>query len=261
MKIKKVASLFLAGVIGATMLVGCNSGSTLDAIKEKGKIVMYTNAAFPPFEYMEGDTVAGVDADIAAEIANDLDVELEIVNIEFDSALLAVQNGKADFVAAGVTVNEERKRVMDFTDTYAQSVQYLVMSEDKNYETASDLEGLSIGVQEGTTGDFVSTDDITDSQVSRFRSALEATMDMKTGRLDVVMIDKLPAENIVSVNDGLKCVEFKYDDGTNTDEEYAIGVKKGNTALLEAINKTIARLKSEGKIDEFIKKHTLEAAV
>ncbi len=251
---------------------------TLEDIQAAGEIIMYTNAEFPPFEYRDGDQALGVDVDIANEIASDLGVELVIEDVNFDSIITAIQTGKGDFAAAGISITPERQENVDFSIEYVTSKQYIIVPEDTEITTIEDLAGMNIGVQTGTTGDFVigdaingTTDDDgnavagllqdTGATSKGYTNAILASQDILTGRLDAVVIDQLPAENIVAANDGLKCLELVYADGSDTTEQYAIAVAKGNTALLEAINATIQRLIDEGKIGEFIINHTDNATV
>lgn len=274
MKMKKILAAVLTAAVAMTAMTACGgSAQSVDNIKKNGKVVMYTNAAFAPFEYREGSAVVGVDADIAAEIAKDLGVELEIQDVEFTSALAAVATGKASFAAAGITVNEERKETMDFSIPYTTSVQYIITAKDFDVKNIEDLKGKKIGVQTGTTGDYLISDEINGTEeegnhitgvlegsgasVTGYNNAMSAAQDISTGRIDAVVIDKLPAESIVANNDDImKCVELVYADGSNTEEEYAIAVEKGNETLLAAINETIKRLQNEGKIDEFLLNHT-----
>lgn len=275
MKIKSILAAALAGAMCLSAFTACGSSNTqsLDAIKKAGTISMYTNAAFPPFEYIGDNEVVGVDVDIATEIAKDIGVTLEIKDVEFSSALAAVSTGKGSFAAAGISVTEERKKEMDFSKSYVTSVQYIIVPEATEVTVLEDLAGKKIGVQTGTTGEFIVTDEVngykddsdkdvkgvlqdTNTTFSGYGNAMSASQDILAGRIDAVIIDKMPAESIVANSKGLKCLEVVYADGTKTSEEYAIAVKKGNTELLEQINKTIDRLISEGKIDEFIIAHS-----
>lgn len=238
------------------------SGETpnIDKIKEKGKIVMATNAAFPPFEYISGGEVAGVDADIAAEIAKDLGVQLEISDMDFDSIIQAVKNGQADFGAAGMTIRPDRQEQVDFSIEYVKSAQYVIVPKGSGY-TADDLADLLIGVQRGTTGDMYCTDEIKQDpnteEVMRYSNAIVAAQDLMNGKCDAVVIDQLPAESIVKQNsDKLELL-----DQPLTEESYAIAVKKGSSDLLDAINSTLQRLIDEGKIDALVEEHVNNASI
>ena len=246
------AMLCLSGIVGAE-----SATPNVDAIKAAGKIVMLTNAAFPPFEYLGDELnedgtakVVGVDADIAAEIAKDLGVELEIVDMDFDGIILAVQSGKGDFGAAGMTVKPEREEMVNFSIKYVKASQYILVKADSDIKSAADLEGKTIGVQLGTTGDFYATDEVPGATVMAYKDAVTASLDLANGRIDAVITDELPAKAIAASNEALKLIEEVL-----TEEEYAIAVAKEKTDLLEAINKTITRLQEEGLIEVFINNH------
>ena len=239
------------------MAVAESATPNVDAIKAAGKIVMLTNAAFPPFEYLGDELnedgtakVVGVDADIAAEIAKDLGVELEIVDMDFDGIVLAVQSGKGDFGAAGMTVKPEREEMVNFSIKYVKSSQYILVKAGSDIKTAADLEGKTIGVQLGTTGDFYATEEIPGATVMPYKDAVTASLDLANGRIDAVITDELPAKAIAASNEALTLIEEVL-----TEEEYAIAVAKEKTDLLEAINKTITRLQEEGLIEVFINNH------
>ena len=230
----------------------------LDKIKQDGVIIMLTNAAFPPFEYLADELdengnpiVIGVDADIAAEIAADLGVKLEIVDMDFDSIVMAVQQGKGDFGAAGMTVRPDREEMVNFSIKYIKSAQYvLVAADNTTITTAEDLKGKAVGVQLGTTGDFYATDEIEGATVVTYNDVVTASLDLANGRIDAVIADELPAKNIAAGNDRLKVLDLVL-----TEEEYAIAIAKEKTDLLEAVNKTLNRLIEEGKIASYINTH------
>jgi len=243
--------------------------TSLADIKKKGEIIMYTNAEFPPFEYMKGENVAGVDVDIANAIAKDLGVKLTIKSVAFDTIIGSIKASKGDFGAAGMTVTPERSQEVDFSTKYVKSKQYIIVADKSEVATIEDLKGMKIGVQEGTTGDFTISDALdkdkkgvlagTDAEILRYPNALDASMALKSGKIQAVVIDQLPAQNIATANDGLKAFELVFANGKNTEEEYAICVKKGNKTLLDAINKTIDKLIEDGSIDKFVLKHTSDA--
>ena len=231
------------------------SGS-LARITDAGKIVMCTNLAFPPFEYIGSDGKgAGVDIDISQEIAKDLGVELEIVDMNFDLIIDSLKAGKADFSAAGMTVKPERLEQVDFSTEYVTSAQYVIVQAGSEI-TTDNLDGLTIGVQESTTGDIYATDEIQAKEVMRYKSGVDAGAALAAGKLDAVIIDQLPAESIAANSNG----KLEVLPEALTEESYAIAVKKGNQELLDAINATLERLISEGKIDEYVTKHMTEAA-
>lgn len=252
--LKRILAVVLVSVLLVCSLAACGGEqSAVETIKENGKIVMLTNAAFAPFEYMDGSEVVGVDADIAAEIAKELGVELEITNMDFDSIIDFVKTGKGDFGAAGMTVNEERKQQVDFSIEYVTSTQYIIVPEGTDPATF-DLNGKVVGVQQGTTGDLYYasvTDVFTAKDVKRYKSAVDAAADMMLGRVDCVIIDELPAKKIAENNAGkLIC----YDAGW-APENYAIAIQK-DSDLLPVINTVLERLMVEGKIEEFLLNHT-----
>ena len=252
---KRILALALA-VLMVLSLAGCKKTPTLEQIQKDGKLVMLTNAAFPPFEYVDNNEFVGVDVDIANEIAKDLGVELEVVNMDFDGIIDAVKSGKGSFGAAGITIKPDRQEKVDFSIEYVTSSQYLIIQKDSGI-TADQIPDLTIGVQAGTTGEFFCVDDngMAEDQVKKYKTALEAANDLKNGRIDGVIIDQLPAESIVAQNDDLELIAEPL-----TEEKYAIAVQKGNDTLLEAINATLQRLMDEGKIDEYVLNHMGAAA-
>ena len=214
-----------------------------------GKIVMVTNAEFPPYEYHENNTIVGIDADIARAIADQMGMELEIQDMAFESLIPAIQSGKADFAAAGMTVNEERLRNVDFTETYAEAAQVIIVKEGSAIAAPADLTGKKIGVQTGTTGDIYA-DDVENAEVQRFNKGMEAVMALTQDKLDAVIIDREPAKVFVKENEGLKILDEAF-----TEEEYAIAIKKGNTELLEKMNAAIKELKESGELQKIVDKY------
>lgn len=232
--------------------------SAVAAIKAKGELVMLTNAAFPPFEYLGDDQQpAGVDIDVAQAIADELGVELKVVDMEFDGIVPALMAGKGDIGAAGMTVTEERLESVDFSTKYATSSQYMIVKKDSDIATKDDLKGKKIGVQQGTTGDIYATDEdgengVEAEEVLRYSNAMGAAMALMSDKIDVVIVDELPAKSIVAENDSLKMIDEKL-----TTEQYAIAVKKDSDLTAE-INKVLDKLIADGTIDELILKHTTE---
>ena len=214
-----------------------------------GVLVMGTNAEFPPYEFYEDNDIVGIDVEIAKAIAEKMGMELQIEDMAFDAIIPAVTSGKADFGAAGMTVTEERQRSVEFTDTYANSNQVAIVKEDSDITGSSDLEGKTIGVQLGTTGDALATE-LKDATVERYNKGLEAVQSLTQGKIDAVVIDQATAQAFVKKTEGIKILEEKM-----SEEEYAIAIKKGNTDLVEKMNAAIAELKSEGKIDEIVAKY------
>ena len=217
---------------------------------QKGKLVMVTNAEFPPYEFHDQNAIVGIDVEIAGAIAEQLGLELEIEDIAFDSIIPEIVSGKADIGAAGMTVTEDRKQNVDFSDTYAHATQVIIVKEDSEIKGVADLEGKIMGVQQGTTGDIYVSGDYGDAAVERYAKGMEAVQALAQGKVDAVVIDGEPAKQYIKEVEGLKIIDESY-----TDEEYAIAIKKGNTAMVEAVNAALAELKSEGKLDEIVAKY------
>ncbi len=216
----------------------------------EGKLTMSTNAQFPPYEMTTDDGgFEGIDVEIATAIAEKLGLELDILDMDFDSALLAVQQGKSDIVMAGVTVNEDRQLVMDFTDSYATGVQVIIVKEGSDVTIDNMGEGL-IGNQRGTTGNIYCTDDYGEEHVMAYDDGFTAVQALMNGQVDCVVIDNAPAQEFVKNNAGLTILDTEY-----ANEDYAIGLNKGNTALLDAINTALNELISDGTVQTIIDKY------
>ena len=216
-----------------------------------GKLTMSTNAAFPPYESTDDNgNFVGIDIDVAAAIAEKLGLELQVDDMDFDAALLAAQNGKSDLVMAGVTVTEDRQLVMDFSDSYATGIQSIIVKEDSDVATPDDLADKMIGTQRGTTGYIYCSDDFGDEHVTPYDDGLTAVQALVNGQVDSVVIDNAPAKEFVAANPGLKILDTAY-----AEEEYAIGVAKGNTAMLDAINGALEELKNDGTLQAIIDKY------
>ena len=216
-----------------------------------GKLTMSTNAAFPPYESTDDNgNFVGIDIDVAAAIAEKLGLELQVDDMDFDAALLAAQNGKSDMVMAGVTVTEDRQLVMDFSDSYATGIQSIIVKEDSDVATPDDLADKMIGTQRGTTGYIYCSDDFGDDHVTPYDNGLTAVQALVNGQVDAVVIDNAPAKEFVAANPGLKILDTAY-----AEEDYAIGVAKGNTAMLDAINGALEELKNDGTLQAIIDKY------
>ena len=208
-----------------------------------GKLTMSTNAAFPPYEMTKDDgSFEGIDVEIATAIAAELGLELQIDDMDFDAALLAVQQGKSDIVMAGVTVNEERMQVMDFSDSYSTGVQVIIVPEGSDIASVDDLAGHTIGTQRGTTGNIYCTDEFGEENVVAYDNGLTATQALVNGQIDCIVIDSAPAAEFVKANPGLAILDTEY-----ATEDYAIGLAKDNTALKDAVN-TVQSI-----VDKYIK--------
>ena len=229
---------------------GNDAGEAGFTTVEEGKLIMSTNAAFPPYEMTTDDGgFEGIDVEIAQAIAEKLGLELQIDDMDFTAALEAVQAGMSDIAMAGITVNEERLAVMDFSDTYATGVQVVIVKEGSDV-TLDNLGEQLIGVQNGTTGWQFCSDDFGDDHVAAFDNGITAVQALVNDQVDCVVIDQGPAEVFVSENPGLTILETEY-----AIEDYAIGVNKGNTALLDAINGALAELQEDGTIQSIIDKY------
>ena len=217
---------------------------------EAGKLTMATNAAFPPYEMTtDAGEFEGIDVDTAKAIAEKLGLELQIDDMDFDAALLSVQQGKADIVMAGVTVTDERKAVMDFSDSYATGIQSIIVPEGSDIASPDDLAGKKIGTQRGTTGYIYCSDDFGDENVVAYDDGLTAVQALKNGQVDAVVIDNAPAQEFVAANPGLKVLDTSY-----AEEDYAIGMAKGS-ALEDAVNKALEELKADGTLQAIVDKY------
>jgi len=217
---------------------------------EAGKLTMATNATFPPYEMTtDSGEIEGIDVDTAKAIAEKLGLELQIDDMEFDAALLSVQQGKADIVMAGVTVTDERKAVMDFSDSYATGIQSIIVPNDSDIASPDDLSGKKIGTQRGTTGYIYCSDDFGDDAVVAYDSGLTAVQALNNGQVDAVVIDNAPATEYVAANPGLKVLDTSY-----AEEDYAIGMAKGS-ALEDAVNKALEELKADGTLQAIVDKY------
>ncbi|MBR6360853.1 MAG: transporter substrate-binding domain-containing protein [Clostridia bacterium] len=248
----------------ATATDAADTASKLTATE--GVLVMATNASFPPYEFVGDDgAFAGIDVEIAGLVAEKLGLKLEIQDVEFGSIIGGVQSGKFDMGMAGMTVTDERKESVNFTDTYATGVQSIIVREDSEIESFDDffnedgsVKDIKVGVQQDTTGDIYCSDTVEnggvgEDHVTQFKTGNDAVQALVSGKVDAVIIDNEPAKSYVSVNSGLKILDTAY-----TEENYAICVSKTNTALLDAINGALESLKAEGKVDEIIGKYIAE---
>ena len=217
---------------------------------EAGKLTMATNATFPPYEMTtDSGEIEGIDVDTAKAIAEKLGLELQIDDMDFDAALLSVQQGKADIVMAGVTVTDERKAVMDFSDSYATGIQSIIVPEGSDITSPDDLAGKKIGTQRGTTGYIYCSDDFGDDAVVAYDDGLTAVQALKNGQVDAVVIDNAPATEYVAANPGLVILDTSY-----AEEDYAIGMAKGS-ALEDTVNAALEELKADGTLQSIVDKY------
>lgn len=249
-----------AGTSASGSVSGSASGSNTDAAYTtvtEGKLTMSTNASFPPYEMVADDgSFEGIDIEVAGAIADKLGLELQVDDMGFDAALQAAQTGKSDMVMAGVTVTEERQAVMDFSDSYANGVQVVIVKEDSAIQTLDDLANANmIGCQMGTTGYIYCSDTVEnggygEDHVTPYDDGAAAIQALVNGQIDAVVIDNMPAQEYVKANPGLKILDTEF-----ANEDYAIGVAKGNTALLDAINGALAEMKADGTIQTIVDKY------
>ncbi len=249
----KLLTMILAMAMTACTLTACGGGSA------KGDTLTFgTNAEFPPFEYVTSSGVIGeydgIDMAIAKQIAEESGMTAAMENMEFDSLLVALQNGQIDAVIAGMTATDERRETVDFSTPYYTATQVMIVKEDSDIAAAADMADKKICVIQGYTGEVCVQD--MGYTYEAFKKGTEAVMELTNGKCDVVVIDSATAQKYVSDNEGLKIVE---DPSAFASEEYAIAVQKGNTELLDKINKAIEKMLADGTINELAVKYTEEA--
>lgn len=273
MNAKKLLSLILALVmmLSVGMLASCDSGnksgndatdtaaSTDGSVANEGEakktLVMATNATFPPYEFYDGESIVGIDAEIAQAIADKLGMELKIEDMEFNSIINAVQNGSVDFGMAGMTVTEDRLKSVDFSDSYATGVQVVIVKEDSDIASVDDLTGKKIGVQLSTTGDIYASDTpdnggFGEENVEKYSKGADAVIALTQGKVDAVIIDNEPAKEFVKANEGLKILETEF-----VSEDYAIAFAKNNTELKDKVNTALNELINDGTVQKIIDKY------
>ena len=263
---KKVLALILALAMVASVCVlsGCSSSSTstADATENavdgdgaaKAKLTMATNAYFPPYEYYDGSEIVGIDAEVAKAIADDLGMELEIVDIEFDSIIAGVQTGKYDMGMAGMTVTEDRLKSVDFSTSYAKGIQAIIVPEGSEIKSFDDIAAgeYKVGVQLSTTGDIYASDDLADtkSEVVEYQTGNDAVAALVAGKVQAVIIDNEPAKSYVAANTGLVVLETEY-----VEEDYAICFSKDNTELKDKVNASLEKLIADGTVQKIVDKY------
>ncbi|HHT97970.1 MAG TPA: amino acid ABC transporter substrate-binding protein [Clostridiales bacterium] len=242
---KKTKRIIFLIILTSLLLSGCKK-------KEDNKLFMGTEAGFAPYEYMKGNEIVGIDVDISKEIAKALGKELVIKNMDFEGALAAVSKGKVDFVAAAVSIEEDRLKTMDFSIEYVDSTEVVVVNKDNpTVASVDDLDGKRIGVQMGNIADIWVEENIEYSELKQYTKFVQAAEDLKNQKIDCIVMDQYPAEELVASNSSLEIL-----DGVLFEDKYAIAVKKGNKELLDKINSVIQSLIDEGKIEEFTANHT-----
>ena len=251
------ASSSAAGSVSGSASGSVSNGDPAFTTVTPGKLTMSTNASFPPYEMVADDgSFEGIDIEVAGAIAEKLGLELQVDDMGFDAALQAAQTGKSDMVMAGVTVTEERQAVMDFSNSYANGVQVVIVKEGSPIQTVDDLANANmIGCQMGTTGYIYCSDTpenggFGEDHVTPYDDGAAAVQALMNGQIDAVVIDNMPAQEYVAANPGLKILDSEF-----TNEDYAIGVAKGNTALLDAINGALEELTNDGTIQSIVDKY------
>lgn len=245
-KISKIVSLLL---MGSMIFSLCACGG-----KSDNQVVFGTNAEFPPFEStMDGTTFTGIDIAIAEQICAENGKTAVINNMEFDSLLIALQNGQIDAVISGMTITDERKEAVDFSIPYYTATQVMIVKEDSDIAAAADMEGKKIAVIQGYTGEIAVSDMGYDYE--SFKKGTEAVLELVNGKCDVVVIDSATAQKYVADNEGLKIVS---DESAFESEEYGIAIKKGNTELLDMVNKSVQKMLDDGTIAALAVKYTEE---
>jgi polar amino acid transport system substrate-binding protein len=242
----KRTSLLIIAAAGLLLLLG--------GCGKKDQLVMGTNAAFPPFEYIggaNGDEVVGFDIEIAEAIAKNAGRELRVEDMEFDTLLTALNAGKVDFTIAGMTITGEREKSVDFSAPYYEATQAVIVRKaDNQISSKDDLTGRTISVQLGTTGNEVAKDFTDDSNIVAFNTGFEAIMELKNGKVDLMIIDEQPARNFVKQNPDLEVLSLSFEA-----EYYGIAVKEGNSELLAVINRTLEELKADGTYDKLLSEY------
>ncbi len=251
---KKLAGLMALSMMAFGVMAGCGGAQDSGAQAEGGTLRMGTNATFPPYESVdENNNVVGIDADIAQTVADKLGMKLEIINMEFDALIPALNAKQLDFAMAGMTASPERAEQVDFTTPYATGIQAIIVPEDSQIVAIEDLKDKKVGVQTGTTGDKYCSDDLGEEHVQRFESGVVATQALVNGQIDAVVIDNEPAKAYVEANEGLKILDTQY-----TVEDYAAAIAKDNTEMYDKINGALEELKADGTIDKIIAQYIHE---
>ena len=248
---KNITKLISVLAALAIALICCGCGAKSMTAKE-GKLIMATNAEFPPYEYKEGDKIVGIDAEVAKLIADKLGLELEIADVDFDSIIPGVQSGKYDMGMAGMTVTDERKEKVNFSDSYATGVQVVIVKEDSEIKSIDDLEGKKIGAQQGTTGYIYASDTpenggYGEENVTGYQNGALAVEALKGGKVDCVIIDNEPAKAYVAANEGLKILETEF-----VTEDYAICFAKENAELQTKVNEALKELIEDGSVKKVV---------
>lgn len=248
---KKLLSIILVGAMIISLIACTKKEAKVDTTAVSTTLVMATNAEFPPYEFKEDNQFKGIDVEVAGKIAEKLGTTVEILDIAFDSIIPSVMSGKADFGMAGMTVTEDRKQSVDFSNTYQTAVQAVIVPANSDIADIEGLTGKKIGVQLGTTGDIYCTDDFGDENISRYPKIVDGVQAMKSGMIDACVVDDQVAKAVVAQDEG----SFKILNTPYAEEEYAIAVKKGNLELLNKINAALDEMKNNGELAAIVSKY------
>lgn len=249
---KKIFTLALAAVLSCAMFTGCGKKANADAAAEGKPLRMITEATFPPYEFLRGQEIVGIDVEIVKAVAEKLGRPFQAETVDFDSVIPAVISGKADIAAAGITVTEDRKQNVDFSIPYVTTGIVIIYKKSAPITTAEAAKGKRIAVQGGTTSDTFVLENL-GQEPERFRSPAEAVAALKAGRADLVIADIDPAKNCVKGEEDLALTDFV------TSESYAVAIKKGQPELLKVIDETIDEMIKSGRLDEIVAAYTAEA--
>lgn len=257
--VKKITATIATAVLAIGML-GCGAGAgkektTLEKIKENGKLVVGTSADYPPYEFhatIDGkDEIKGFDIDIAQAVADDLGVELEIKDMDFDGLLVALQGDKVDMVFAGMTPTDERKENADFSDIYYEATHRFILrsGEEASVKSFDDLKGKKIGVQKGSIQEGIAKSNFDEASIKSLAKVTDLVLDLKNNKVDAILIEEGVAKINCEKNEGIAMADFVV---TDENGGTAIAMKKGQSELQAEVNKTISRLKEEDKISKFV---------
>ena len=247
-KFKNILIIVVIGIVVVAVVAMMNKKDVeeVNVESEKEKLIMVTEAGFAPYEFYEGEEIVGVDVEIAKKIAEKTGKELEIKDTDFDSLINEVKTGKADFAAAGLSITPERLEEVDFSVEYAVSKQVIIVKKDNDAETIEDFNGKKVAVQLGTVADLVLSDENPEIELVQHKKYLLAVEDLKADKVDAIVLDSLPAEEIINKNPDFKILEKEL-----LTDKYGIAVQKGNTELLNDINAVLKDLMDNGKIQEY----------
>lgn len=251
-KFKNILIIVVIGIVVVAVVAMMNKKDIeeVNVESEKEKLIMVTEAGFAPYEFYEGEEIVGVDVEIAKKIAEKTGKELEIKDTDFDSLINEVKTGKADFAAAGLSITPERLEEVDFSVEYAVSKQVIIVKKDNDAETIEDFNGKKVAVQLGTVADLVLSDENPEIELVQHKKYLLAVEDLKADKVDAIVLDSLPAEEIINKNPDFKILEKEL-----LTDKYGIAVQKGNTELLNDINAVLKDLMDNGKIQEYTVKY------